>query len=176
MAFKFSKDKVSTFGPLPAGNYEVFITKAGPDYSKQKGTPYIDMQLTVRGDVDGQEQYKGRKIFHSLFFTDNTEGLVHGFLEAVDAPPGIEFDDSTDETLMRGISKFIIGRPLQVKVTVYTGDNGNDYNRVSSVKLSEYGGVYTPDNKETPPADSQQGDPFSYSGAPINISDDDLPF
>lgn len=172
---KADSTKASTgYAVLPAGKYECFIESgAVKTYStKNKG---IEFKLKVRDDVEGQD-FGGRILWGKLFFTDNTEGVIQGFVKAIGTPDGHEFATIED------LKDYAIGRAIlaQVKVTEYKGE---DRNEVSYMNESKVGGgkidnpLEMADNND-PFADTSRtdNDPFSTGGGPIEVSDDDLPF
>jgi len=170
MAFiKADKSKAKSFTPIPEGNYECFI-ESGASKTASTGTPQIDFKLKVRDDIEGQE-FGGRILWGRLFFNENTEGIVNGFLQAVDVPDGKEFETAQD------LINFVTGKAILAKVKIETY-KGEDRNVVGYMNASKVGGGKIEDPFSSP----QQGtraeeDPFARdSDAPIEISDDDLPF
>ena len=161
--FKFDGNNASTFEPLPEGEYEVVITETKTDVSSEKKTPYIGMTMTIRDEADINPVGRKRKIFHNLYFTEKTVGMVNGFLKALMFEQGREFDSM--ETMAREIK----GCTVRVKVRheSYTDAQGQQKTaeRVHYFKQSE--------KPLSRPAVND--DPFDNGGA-INISDDDLPF
>jgi hypothetical protein len=163
MGFKKDGSKASTFTTVAPGTYEVFIIDARAEKTKGKGTVNVNMKLKIRDD--DRQEFKGQQIFHSLYLTPNTEGMVHGFLDAIGIGDNQEFkyDFVEDEymELADEIAQLAKGKPIQVKTKIEEY-NGNEYARVSSLKASEVGGEY-----EVPEEDNR---------VPIEISEEDLPF
>jgi len=148
MAFVFDSSKASTgFEPIPVGTELEMIIQEAEVKTASTGTTFINMRVVVRDDVD--QPYKGYKIYHRLFFTEKTEGIIHGFLKAIGTPEGKAFDGIDD------IKNYIIGKSFIGRVG-QEESKGNIYNNISSVKESKYSTV--------------------DSGQPIDIYDDDLPF
>lgn len=144
------------FDLIKKGWYEVIVSAAEVKKS-ENGNEYINMRLTIRDDVD--QEYKGRGVFHSLFFTAKTEGIVQGFLKAIQAPEGHTF------TSVQEINDYIKGKPLKANVIQKKKYNSDEMtNAVSSVKETEY------------PLTGGQIDPFNSDTNSIDIIEDDLPF
>lgn len=163
MGFKKDGSKASNFQTVAPGTYEVFIIDARAEKTKGKGTVNVNMKLKIRDDLN--QEHKGQQIFHSLYLTPNTEGMVHGFLEAIEVPDDHEFkyDFVEDEymELAAEIAELAKGKPIQIKTKIEEY-NGNEYPRVSSLKVSEVGGEY-----EVPEDESRE---------PITVNDEDMPF
>lgn len=157
MAFiKADHSKASEgFTAIPEGNYETFI-ESGAKKTGPTGTEYIAFKLKVRDDIEGQS-HGGRVLFGNLYFTENTTGIVNGFLKAIGTPDGKEF--ATIEDLI----KFATGKAILAKVgqREYKGEIQNE---VKYMNESKVGG-------------GRLEDPFAEeTTAPIEVSDDDLPF
>ena len=159
---KVNHNAASDFSPLPAGAYECFI-EAGAVKTTAAGSPMINWKLKIRNDVPGQAG-GGRVVFDNLVIQENTMGMVQGFLKAIQAPDGHEFPDAAS------LRDFATGRPIQAVLKI--GEwNGQERNEVNYYKVSEAGGGST-----------ATADPFGGStptvpnNAPIEVSEDDLPF
>lgn len=188
MSFNFTFDEAQAqdFSPVPAGAYECFIVASKVDKSSQKGTDYIEMKLKIRADVN--QPNGGRTVFHSLYFTDKTTGMVHGFLKSIGTPQGKSFEGLKD------IASYVKGKAILAHVVVnkYEDNDGNpkENNKVKKVELSKIGGetdeleaaTTTQSSGDTNPFAGQgnytrvDDDPFANNGTTIDISDDDLPF
>lgn len=158
MAFNFKVDgkKAQTFGALPAGEYELFITGAKAIYSS-KGTPGVSMVLTVRNDVD--QVGGGRKVWHTLWVNENTHGIVQAFMKAIEVPDGTEFNS------LEEIANYVKGRPVRAKLDIQE-DNSN-FNEVKSFSISHVGGFYE---------EEEAGGNADANDGPLDISEDDMPF
>ena len=156
------------FAPLPVGKYEVFI-ESGQAKTTAKGSPMINWKLNVRGDVEGQG-FGGRKLFTNLVIQENTMGMVQGFLKAVGSPEGAEYADA------QAVIDFATGRAVKVTVKI-TQYKGEDRNEVGYFMESEVGGGKISDPFAAPAETATaQEDPFANNTAPIEVSEDDLPF
>lgn len=69
--------------PVPANEYDVFVTKAFGAYSK-KGNPQVRWQLKIDGG-----EYNGRIIFHDTPTTGRGAGLTRAVVKGL----GVDFDD-----------------------------------------------------------------------------------
>ena len=155
--FQFDASKAQEFGLIEPGWYEVMIEEAEMKYSS-KGTPYLNMRMVIRDDVE--QRFQGRKVFHSLFFTEKTENIVHAFFKAIRTPNGKTFE-SYDEMV-----DYVKGKTLKANIGIEKWED-KEYNRVSSVKESDYPLVAK---------QAKQDDPFTGVAEPIEIRDEDLPF
>lgn len=64
MSFSTNYDGLNDFDLLPPGKYETVIKSAAESETKN-GTPFIDVRLVVRNDVE--QAYKNRCIFHKIW-------------------------------------------------------------------------------------------------------------
>lgn len=153
---KQDKEQAKGFGTLPAGEYEVFITGVDPNFtSSQKGTPGIEVVLTVRDDID--QNGKKQKLWDTFYITDKAMWRFHQLNDALEVENGFEFETKEDQ------ANFWKGKAVRAYVTIedYQDKNGQPAKRnlVKSYSKSNFGGEYTPDESEA-----------------INISDEDIPF
>lgn len=162
MAFKVDGSKATSFEILPDGEYEVFITGAAKAIAKS-GTEGVGLILTVRDDVD--QNGAGRKVRHTVWITDKTEGMLQSFLVACQIPDGEEFDSIED--IAEGV------KALPVLVRLGKSRNNPDFNEVKSFKKSMIGGFYEGEEEALP---APKANTASLDNQPIDISDDDLPF
>jgi hypothetical protein len=163
MGFKKDSKKAQSFDTIKPGEYEVFIEKAMASRSKAKGTPGVEMRLKVRDDID--QEHSKQIIFHTVYLTPGTEGMVHGFLDAVQIDDSYEFDnDFVPEQffgLAEEIAKLVKGKSVRVKTKLDTY-NDNERAVVTSFKKSDVGGELEITDED--------------GLGPIDVSDDDLPF
>lgn len=172
--FQFDKKKATGFAPIPDGNYECII-ESGVVKTAGTGTKYIDFKLKVRDDVVDQS-YGGRVLFAKLFFTENTEGMVHGFLDAIGTPEGQAFNSADGG--VTSIKDYAVGKAVLAKVAI-TVYEGNERNEVKYMNASKVGGGKVDDpfgNGDVNNPQRAEEDPFSKGSGPIQVSDDDLPF
>lgn len=164
-SFKFNSEKATsgTFEPLPEGSYECYI-ESGAIKTSSAGNRYVDFKLKVRDDVDGQA-YGGRILWGKLHFTEASEGVLHGFLKAIDTPEGKDFGEDHVTT----IKDYAVGRAI-LAVVGFREWKGEIRNEVKYMNASKVGGgkVDSPFDTET------ASNPLAVQG--IDIKDDDLPF
>ena len=199
MAFiKFNKKetekKANSFGEIPDGDYELLVTKAEwrPMLDKPDKTPYFNLELTVRTDVD--QECGGRKIFHSFFVSrdpekvENSMDFINRFNLAIGMPDEVEIE--TQEQWC----DFILGKAVKAKVKNEKSEyNGKTYENVRIKYFSETeheeithemdkpSGIQPVKDKKKAAAKPKQekkleDDPFANDGETIDIDDDDLPF
>ena len=199
MAFiKFNKKetekKAKSFGEIPDGDYELLVTKAEwrPMLDKPDKTPYFNLELTVRTDVD--QEGGGRKVFHSFYVSrdpekvENSMDFINRFNLAIGMPDEVEIE--TQEQWC----DFILGKPvkarLKTKPNTYNGKT-TDRQEISFFSETEYAdvthemdkpsGIQPVKDKKKAAAKPKQetkvdDDPFANDDGTIDISDDDLPF
>lgn len=170
--FKADHKEAKGFDVLPAGSYECFI-ESGTCKSATTGAPGIQFKLKVRDDVEGQ-LHGGRVLFGKLWFTENTTGIIQGFLKSIGVPDGKEFATAEE------MRDYAVGRAILAKVVVKEY-KGEDQNEVSYMNESKVGGGKVSDPFDVPSDDpfkktSVDDDPFATGGGPIEVSDDDMPF
>ena len=66
------------------GQYHFEITDVKFDRSKNKGTPYVELVLTVLHTVKGQSP-EGSRFTHEAYFTENTRGMVSALAHRIGA-------------------------------------------------------------------------------------------
>ena len=65
MNFSTNYDNIGSGNELlPVGKYECIVKDAVPDTTKN-GTPYLDIRLVIRNDVE--QKYQNKYIFHSIW-------------------------------------------------------------------------------------------------------------
>lgn len=156
---------------IPAGEYECRIERA-IETATNRGTPYLDILLRVRRDVEQPEQ--GRRIDHAIWpkktpdaadqaFSGYSARQILALSEAAGLPSGRSyqgFDDWCDD---------LTGR--LVRVTVYHDTyNGNTSARVRWVNATQVPGEAAAAQESVVP---QAAGPGGFQPLP---DDDDLPF
>lgn len=177
-----AEKKANSFGAIAEGDYELFIKdgKWDPQTGKPDKTPYFNLELAIRTDVD--QEHGGRKLFHSFYISRDPEkaetsmDFIDRFNLALGIPDGVEFD--TEEQWLN----YIIGKPVKAHV----GDreyNNKTYAEVKYFMESEFAEITAQDTQssssgltktETKP--KIDDDPFANDNGTIDIGDDDLPF
>jgi hypothetical protein len=138
--FKYNagEEEVSDgFKPLPAGSYDLKITKAELGKSKD-GTP----MATVDYEVINSLQYNGKTVkFHRVtFIPEGLSGawIAKSFLKAIGEPyKGKQVDVDTDTWVGKIIRADVVIEPYQ----------GKDYNKIASVHPFE-GGLPEPTTQD----------------------------
>lgn len=164
-----AESKSGDFGPLEKGWYECFITGVDADVvSSKKGTPGLEIVLTVRDDVE--QPGKRKKVWETLWISEKAMIRIQKLLKAVGRGSG--------EASQGEMSRLLTGKPilveaLQESYTSSTGDTKTK-NTISFMGFEEskVGGSWTPPEEGT----SNNDDLFSNGSKPIELSDDDLPF
>ena len=64
MNFSTNYDDLNDFDLLPPGKYETII-KSAEEATTKNGTPYIDVRLVIRNDIE--QAFKDRYIFHKIW-------------------------------------------------------------------------------------------------------------
>jgi hypothetical protein len=163
MGYKVDGSKAQEFGALPEGEYEVFVTGAAKKTGSNGITEGVGLVLTVRNDTE--QKGAGRKVRHTVWFTEKTEGIVQGFFKGMNFPDGTDFD-GLDE-----IADAVKALPVRVKLKI--NKDNTDFNEVAFFKVTNIGGFYDGEMEGT--ASSASNAPTG-DNKPIDISDDDLPF
>lgn len=159
---KEQEAKSGDFGPLEKGWYECFITGVDADIvSSQKGTPGLEIVLTVRDDVD--QPGKRKKVWETLWVSPKAMIRIQKLLSAVGRKSG--------EASKEEMSRLLTGKPILVEVDQeeYTKNDGtkNTKNTVTFMGFAEskVGG--------TAPIEDVVSD---NNVNPLVIDDSDLPF
>lgn len=185
MAFlKYNKaeaeKKANSFGAIADGEYELVVLEAEwrPMVDKPDKTPYFNLQLGIRSDVD--QDHGGRKVFHSFYVSRDPEkaeqslDFINRFNFALNVPDEVEFETEEQWT------NFITGKPVKAKIATEKREyNGKTYEN-TNIKYfmeTEFPDVAKPQAKPNSSGQSKlDDDPFSNNGGTIDIGDDDLPF
>jgi hypothetical protein len=142
------------FSALPIGEYECFITKVTMKTTKETNKQMLNLQLTIRDDVEQAGQK--RNFFDNLVVQDNMMWKFNQVAKAV------ELDEGTDLATPEDFAAAILYKAVRIKNKhrIYEGETQDT---IATYKVSNTGGSAT------------GGDPFAGGGS-IDIGDDDLPF
>lgn len=157
MAFRTSKP---SNGLLPEGTYEVILKDGGYMDVTKGGTPYLNIPLVVRNDVD--QKGKNAYIWDAIWTESSQKHIdfkVNNISDAVGIPYDTEFETIKDWGL------YIKGKCMRVKVT-HEEYNGNENLNVSGYLKTEY-----PDCKHV---FKKKIDPDEFET--LEDDDGDLPF
>lgn len=176
MTSSYDNLQENNFGALPKGNYEVIITTAKEQTSKN-GSDSIHLALTVRNDLDQALPNTNGKYHNRLIFVDFWKDKQTGqykfdqlqyVLNAVKIPAGTSFNTPED------FLKALLNKPTNVYVTVesdeYQGES-KERNRVAPWNFHE-----TKFPQVNHVAKATSNDPFANNSKPVDITDADLPF
>lgn len=163
----YSKNEEKKFAPVPEGDYEVTIDKAGMDATKG-GTEYLGITLRIRDDLDKalpetNGKYHKRLIFVSFWKNKQTGKLnptdIMRVMQAAGIPEGTDIEswDAFDDMLHDKPVK------VHVKVDEY---NGNKRNTVASWDFKK---------TEFPTNTNGAEDPFKESKEAV-VKEEELPF
>lgn len=176
MAFEMDYSKASE-GSVTDGTYEAVIKTVQFKVTKND-KQYINFDLVIRNDIE--QHYQNMHVFDKAWPKKGTLDYSMGYLFMIGMKAGIPNKkkfDSINEMLAD-----LVGKPVKVTVKNETSEyNGKTYTNLNIKKWekSEFPDVQHKwkDEKEESDDDGAQGtDPFVGNGAPIDISDDDLPF
>lgn len=177
----FNLDFNDTFegGKIENGTYEVLITLAGED-AFPSGAEYVDLRLTIRNDI--QQPFQNMIVFERIFKAKATGKynmtMFNTVGKAAQLPVGKTYSN------LQGLLDDFINKPLKVTVENKKSDCGK-YDNLNVVyggwEITEFPNVQhvrkaKSNGGNNAPQQTQQHDPFSTGGGPIEVSDDDLPF
>lgn len=140
MGFSTNYDNISEGSELlPVGEYECVIKSASMNTTKN-GTPYFDVRLVIRNDV--QQRYQNKYIFHNIWKKKDPSAddmLIGGFsfkqimsmAKATKLPQGKNY-----ETLDQ-MGADMVGKPILVTIE-HNEYNGNISERVKFTNESKY--------------------------------------
>ena len=144
MRINLSEIEDRSFEALPAGkyivefsDYEMRETKDKPENKLPAGTPMINWEMTVISSKDGDETYKGRKLWTNTILHERTLFNLKGILKAC---------GWTDESLAEEIDfepEQVVGHQVLAVVAVrqYQGDDTNDVKRFAAIGSDEQAGA-----------------------------------
>lgn len=169
----YSNNKQTNYTPLPEGEYECTITKAGLD-ATPGGTEYLAVNLKVRNDLDKalpdtNGKYHNRTVFVQFWKNKQTGKYnldqLQYVLEAAGVPEGRSVKDWED------FSNLLVNKPVRAFVKVekdtYQGKS-TERNRVAPWGFSK--------TKFPFQSTSTATDPFASSKEDVEITDEDVPF
>ncbi|QFR23723.1 DUF669 domain-containing protein [Schleiferilactobacillus harbinensis] len=176
----YSKNTSGDYSPIPQGEYEMVIAAAHEDATKS-GAEYLDIQFTVRNDLDAALPETNGKYHNRHVWMPNWKRKATGLydmnqlqyvLEAVGVPEGTPIDTIQD------FCSVLYHKPVKVYVKVQHDEyDDTDKNTVApwSVKPTDYPKLaHTFKEAKDKPA-AKHSAPAVNQG-PTNINDDDLPF
>ena len=163
MAYKYDSKNVGTTSIIPEGNFECVISDAKTMTSSVKGTPGINLTLTVRNDVE--QECKNRTMFDTFWLSDKARPYSEKKMNTISTcgnfENGREFD--SDDAWCAEV--------VGVAALVVVKHRFDDYAGEEKANVSYYKRTEQPEVKHvwkdgTAPA----------SGGYVEVSTDDLPF
>lgn len=124
-------------GLMKPGDYEVVIKEVKEGQRQQKGTPYIQIELIVRNDVN--QEYKNKHIWYTIWDTPATreKGMYAKQINTVSKHAGIQNGASFNS--FQDWGKFLFGRPMlaTVKLEEYNGEQKERVSFLSATKFPQ---------------------------------------
>lgn len=108
-----------TYDPIPVGIYECQFSgykfgKTG-QASKNPGEDKVDLTFSVTGNVPGEEEFKGRKLFRTCTFGPDSLWSFKRAMQALGTTVDWEDEDGIDPL---EVCKEVYQRTCQVKVSI----------------------------------------------------------
>lgn len=167
-------------GNVEDGTYEALILSAKFD-ENNNGKQFINIDTVIRNDV--KQKYQNSHVFTRIWPKKNTTEYSMPYLFAIGMNAGIP-----DKTQYNGIPELLrdfVGKPVKITVKNETSEyNGKTYENLNIKKWTKTRFPNVQHKlKETPSlasaestSSSPSADPFANNSAPLDVSDDDLPF
>ena len=186
---KEAEKKANSFGEIPDGTYELLVTKAQyfPLLDKPDKSPYFNLELTVRTDVE--QECGGRKVFHKFYVPRDEEkaekamGFIDRFNLAINMPDEVEIDTEEqwcDYILGKAVKAKIKNEKSEYQGKTYENTNIKNFSETEHAEITHEvdkpSGIQKVKDKPKKQDSKLEDDPFADDGGTIDISDDDLPF
>ena len=124
-------------GIMKPGDYEVVIKEVTEGTSKQKGTPFIQIELVVRNDVN--QEYKNKHLWYTIWDTPTTreKGMYAKQINTVSRHTGVQ--NGTNFNSVADWGRFIQGRPVlaTVKIEEYNGEQKERVQYIGATKFPQ---------------------------------------
>ncbi len=138
MAFTVNtNDTQEQQGLMKPGDYEVVIKEVKEGQSQQKGTPYIQLELIVRNDIN--QEYKNKHLWYTIWDTPTTreKGVYAKQINTVSKHAGIQNGATFNSFQEWG--KFLFGRPVlaTVKIEEYNNEKRESVSFISATKFPQ---------------------------------------
>lgn len=138
MAFTVNtNDTQEQQGLIIPGDYEVVIKEVTEGTSQQKGTPFIQLELVVRNDIN--QEFKNKHLWFTIWDTPTTreKGIYAKQINTVSKHTGIQ--DGANFNSVAEWGKFISLRPVMatVKIEEYNGDKKERVSFISATKFPQ---------------------------------------
>lgn len=109
--FKVNHNEATSFGPIPEGNYECFISEVEVK-TFGSGNQGLSLTYTIRNDVD--QEGKKRKVFENAPVLEATMFKFQNLAKATSLPDGASFNSA--EEMLHGFKKHLKGKPIQITI------------------------------------------------------------
>lgn len=138
MAFTVNtNDTQEQQGLIIPGDYEVVIKEVTEGTSQQKGTPFIQLELVVRNDVN--QEFKNKHVWYTIWDTPTTreKGIYAKQINTVSKHTGIQ--DGASFNSIADWGRFIQNRPVlaTVKIEDYNGEKKERVSFISATKFPQ---------------------------------------
>ena len=138
MAFTVDTNNTQeNMGTIKPGDYEVVIKEVTEGASQQKGTPFIQIELVVRNDVN--QEFKNKHLWFTIWDTPTTreKGVYAKQINTVSKHAGVQNGASFNSVQDWG--RFIQGRPVlaTVKLEEYNGEQKERVSFISATKFPQ---------------------------------------
>ena len=150
-------------GLIKPGNYEVVIKEVTEGASQQKGTPFIQLELVVRNDVN--QEFKNKHIWYTIWDTPATreKGIYAKQINTVSKHAGVQNGASFNSVADWG--RFITGRPVlaTVKHEEYNGDTKERVTFINATKFPQCQHSWKQENSNNQSSQLANNQPTSYN-------------
>lgn len=137
MAFTVDTNNTQENQLIKPGDYEVVIKEVTEGCSQQKGTPYIQIELVVRNDVN--QEFKNKHLWFTIWDTPTTreKGIYAKQINTVSKHTGVQNGASFNSVADWG--RFIQGRPVlaTVKLEEYNGEQKERVQYIGATKFPQ---------------------------------------
>lgn len=174
MAFTIDTNNTSEQqGVMKPGDYEAVIKEVTEGTSAQKGTPFIQIELVVRNDVN--QEYKNKHLWYTIWDTPATrdKGVYAKNINTISKHAGVQNGASFNSVAEWG--RFIAGKGVvaTVKLEEYNGNEKERVTYISGSKFPTCNHQWTNNNQSNNTyTNNQQSAPAQQPP----VQDDDLPF
>lgn len=124
-------------GTIKPGDYEVIIKEVTEGASQQKGTPYVQIELVVRNDVN--QEYKNKHLWFTIWDTPATreKGMYAKQINTVSKHAGAQ--NGATFNSFQDWGRFLQNRPVlaTVKLEEYNGEQKERVSFISATKFPQ---------------------------------------
>lgn len=129
--FTINTEDTLSSGKVPAGNYEVIISKCEIDYTKGSGKEHINIDMIIRNDI--RQPYQNSHIFIKQFPGKDGYNMkfINTMAKACAIQNGLAFEN------FQQLLAVFVNKPVNVKID-YEEFNGYDNVRVKAWNSTNY--------------------------------------